>query len=270
MSILSSPLWGKVTSTIDWCEPNYVGNNIIAEYWNTLSNFSFVFLGLIGLVFELNQNPKTVPYIVMYGMITLIGIGSFAFHGTLTIQGQLLDELPMVYHLLAVFYIVNRDNISKIKMPIISLLILYGIIFSILHVYYKFVSIYQIHYSILLAILLSNTYIRYNKFIKLIEKDGLKTIYLFIISLFIASSCWLLDYHYCGEINNILPFTFNGHIFWHLFMGYCSYLSVIMLKVLDNTKNNKDYNVKYHFFIPFIYRDKNNYHNSSINMGTLI
>jgi hypothetical protein len=53
-------------------------------------------------------------------------------------------------------------------------------------------------------------------------------------------------------------------------MGYCSYLSVIMLKVLDNTKNNKDYNVKYHFLIPFIYRDKNNYHNSSINMETLI
>ena len=37
--------WGPVTSSIDWCEENYVQSYYIAEFWNTITNAGFIALG---------------------------------------------------------------------------------------------------------------------------------------------------------------------------------------------------------------------------------
>ncbi|XP_013916330.1 PREDICTED: alkaline ceramidase 3 [Thamnophis sirtalis] len=51
--------WGPPTSTLDWCEENYVVSSYIAEF--------------------------------------SVGLGSWCFHMTLKYEMQLLDELPMIY-----------------------------------------------------------------------------------------------------------------------------------------------------------------------------
>ncbi|RUS17275.1 hypothetical protein BC937DRAFT_90170, partial [Endogone sp. FLAS-F59071] len=33
----ASGYWGKVTSSVDWCEINYEFSYYIAEFWNTIS-----------------------------------------------------------------------------------------------------------------------------------------------------------------------------------------------------------------------------------------
>lgn len=38
--------WGKPTSTIDWCEENYVVSPFVAEWANTVTNGLFVLLAV--------------------------------------------------------------------------------------------------------------------------------------------------------------------------------------------------------------------------------
>lgn len=92
------PIWGEVTSTIDWCEENYVQSGFIAEFCNTLSNTSYIFVSIFlyyRLTYKLNI-VETRFKLTMAGLL-LVGLGSAMFHMSLRYDCQLLDELPMIY-----------------------------------------------------------------------------------------------------------------------------------------------------------------------------
>ncbi|KAJ3353465.1 hypothetical protein HDU83_006747 [Entophlyctis luteolus] len=86
-----------VTSTLDWCEENYVVSRYLAEFWNSTSNAAFIITTMI-LLYSVNYIGVTEmrTYLSIYG-ITLVGVGSFLFHGSLWFQTQMMDELPMIY-----------------------------------------------------------------------------------------------------------------------------------------------------------------------------
>ena len=59
-------------------------SSFIAEPANTLSNLSFVILGLIGAVHEINQvsiHRSRVSYLLLFAGVAAIGLGSMLFHG---------------------------------------------------------------------------------------------------------------------------------------------------------------------------------------------
>lgn len=91
------PIWGNVTSTIDWCEENYVQSSFIAEFCNTLSNMSYIFVSFY-LFYRLKKVgiTETRFKLTMLGLL-LVGVGSAFFHMSLRYDCQLLDELPMIY-----------------------------------------------------------------------------------------------------------------------------------------------------------------------------
>jgi dihydroceramidase len=41
--------WGPSTSTVDWCETNYEVTHYLAEFANSISSFSMVLAGLLGI-----------------------------------------------------------------------------------------------------------------------------------------------------------------------------------------------------------------------------
>jgi dihydroceramidase len=79
----SLPFWGPPSATIDWCEDNYKLTRFVAEPLNTVSNLSFVVLGILGALHEIREGSKR-SYIVLYSTVAAIGVGSMLFHGTLT------------------------------------------------------------------------------------------------------------------------------------------------------------------------------------------
>ena len=101
---------------IVWCEPNYAVVPYIVEFYNTVSIFSLkkdeisklfnlqlsnliiVFVAPIA-IYLFRDFARRVTVGIQYVMILLIivGITSMYFHGTLSLMGQLTDELSILW-----------------------------------------------------------------------------------------------------------------------------------------------------------------------------
>ena len=94
--------WEPHTSSIDFCEPNYLITKYIAEPHNAFSSLAITVFGLIGLICG---NPtQEMRFRVMYSIFAFVGVGSFALHTTLDWFTQSLDEVPMLWVNLTYLY----------------------------------------------------------------------------------------------------------------------------------------------------------------------
>ena len=85
----------KMTANTNWCEADYIYSQYIAEFWNTLSSLAIVVWGAWGLYFHFRWTETR--FFLCYFIFVIVGLGSAGFHGTLSREMQLLDELPMLW-----------------------------------------------------------------------------------------------------------------------------------------------------------------------------
>eukprot|EP01080_Neovahlkampfia_damariscottae_P004746 gene4746-8328_t len=113
--------WSPSTSSVDWCEPNYLHVTWMAETWNTITNLSYIILAIIGFKTVYVNAPfklRLLPTIFL-----IVGIGSCLFHATLLRSAQLLDELPMLYLISQSCFIVLtiQPNTSTLKKYLLAI-----------------------------------------------------------------------------------------------------------------------------------------------------
>jgi dihydroceramidase len=144
--------WSPSTSSIDWCERNYVVTSYIAEFWNSISSLIMCLLATIlfvqGLYYQIEKR-----FLIVCLSFGLVGLGSAYFHGTLTHLGQMADELPMVYTMIIWLFILFRMKKFEEKIYSIDILIVcgifYALIWSYIHSLESFVLIFQIHFTLM-------------------------------------------------------------------------------------------------------------------------
>ena len=84
------------SSEIDWCESNYAVSPHVAEFWNTLSSLPMLWVAhrvhcdASGKFDAIRPTCWQVP-----ALFTMIALGSAYFHTSLSLLGQVLDELPI-------------------------------------------------------------------------------------------------------------------------------------------------------------------------------
>ena len=172
----------------------------------------------------------------------------------------------MVWFVLLYLYSINRDLISKNKrIRVISTYIIpiYATVFTIIHVIYKTLTAFQIHFGSFIFLLLTCLYQRYHNSDLGIE--GTRIISIYILTNILAFCSWLIDYHYCNMFikYNIYPI---GHAIWHILIAYTSFYSVAMLKYLEYTHSGIEVYVKYRFGLPLLspFRALGTDHNSDL------
>ena len=99
--------WDPVTASMDWCELNYAHSYYVAELFNSVSSLVVVAAGLLGVLLHRGSGPLVAA---VFGGLAVIGAGSTAFHATLVFEMQLFDELPMLWEVLCVLYLVAHAH----------------------------------------------------------------------------------------------------------------------------------------------------------------
>ena len=179
--------WGLSDSTIKFCEPDYETNIYIAEYYNTISAFFYIIIGIF--VIRIDKN-------IAFSLF-LLGITTGIFHMTMRKYGQVADEISM---LILVFRIFQR--IKKI-----SIYYLY-LILSIYTISNDYFIIFMLGFTGLLFYLYYNVLVL-NKYKYTIQKlNNVRTSFYLIMA---ASICWIIDICFCNYITIL-----NFHSIWHI------------------------------------------------------
>lgn len=245
-----SGFWGRPTSTIDWCEENYVVTHYIAEAVNTITNAAFIILACYAWrnarKFKLEQRFLYSCYGFM-----LVGVGSWLFHMTLKYHFQLLDELPMIYATCIPLWSTFTWATSKQFERKAAFSIFCGVaLLTAIYLRYKNPTIHQAAYGTMNVIIILKSVQQSHRYVT--EKRALanlnRTLYLGVSEFLFGWFLWNLDIHFCDmwrslrrSIGMPLGFLLEGHGWWHLFTGlgvysylvYLQYLRMFQLKKAD-------------------------------------
>jgi alkaline ceramidase len=205
-----------VISSIDWCEPNYVYSKYIAEFWNTISNITFLILGYYGFKY-CKKNILNSTYYLIFTIYILIGIFSAYFHASLTLIGQLLDEIG-IYLVIVTGLCSYMDINMLITLPFLLILFIYP------------------NYNPYLLFTLSSVvfYKVYVSFTKM-NNTQKRLILVIIIIFFISVFFWVFDKicYFEGDIHT--------HFIFHITIAVTGFLAIVFLDYVKN--NRKDHNV---------------------------
>lgn len=242
--------WGPPTSTVDWCETNYAISYYIAEFFNSTSNLITISCGLFLCAFAI-KNKLEFRFALASLALSLVGLGSLAFHGTLLIEAQMLDEIPMVYLALVFSYCVFENGPKRQYFFIRPLLIAIGIAYSFIHLLGKFFVIFHVIFGVLLAPVVIYP-------LQFLNDPHLGKIVVTMLSLFAAAfTAWKFDQIYCPDLEKLYL-----HSVWHIFTAVSAGLWIMcMMYIRLRYTYNKNVTFKYVFgFIPFIQRDADDVH----------
>lgn len=91
------------SSPVDWCEANYEVTPYVSEFWNSASATLLFSPGFLGYyAYKNTRGEKHEPNLYLVWMCILISAaGSCYFHSSLSVAGQVLDEMPLI--ILAVY-----------------------------------------------------------------------------------------------------------------------------------------------------------------------
>lgn len=186
-----SNFWGEEDISVYFCENKYDKVFWIAEYYNTISSLSYIFIGLIFWDTKIAH---------MGYKLILVGGGAFLLHMTLRHYAQLIDEGAMI--------VLSYDGVRYVnpKLPRfgVVLLLMFYIMFNESFVYFI------ILFTIMKLYIVRQMYI--NSW--LTQRNILREIFfVFYVVLFILGLLfWLMDQFLCDHVK-----LYQLHAWWHIF-----------------------------------------------------
>jgi dihydroceramidase len=256
--------WEPHSSSIDFCESNYLLSWKVVELHNVWSSvLGIAMLGVLGLYQSYRCNRKSYNNIgssspgsspgsspvserrvkVAFAILILTGLGSAGLHGTLHWIFQSSDELPMIYFMLALLYCdakvdsaVDDSAPETPKYPWLAPATIAAAVMNTV-VYYRFQQLYWV-FLVTFTICVTVHIVWSLYLVRRSKSPVVRRIFvtMAISYLAIGSVAWVFDMIYCDsgvkEIADSLPGILKGmtpHVVWHLAAGLGGYCAVIQL-----------------------------------------
>uniref|UniRef100_A0A7S1Q837 Alkaline ceramidase n=1 Tax=Neobodo designis TaxID=312471 RepID=A0A7S1Q837_NEODS len=225
--------WGPRTAGIDWCERNYQITPYIAEFWNTTSNWVMIAMALWGLR-QCRTYSLEPRFYVGFLTVVIIGIGSTAFHMTLSYVGQQGDESPMIITLICWWYHLvwlhpeteRRYPIARRVSAVMCFVMAIG--WTVVHYIYAFVLVFQVAFGVVIFA----AGMQVLREVKLITDVNARALgFAFTVTFMSAFGLWLVDNAFCGTLYT-LPMGIPNpqfHAWWHALTGISCYIGPAFL-----------------------------------------
>ena len=235
--------WEPHTSSIDFCEKNYVVTPYLAEFHNTWSSIPIAFVGLFGYLYA---NPTNeFRYSIMYIVFFVIGLGSVLLHATLMKFPQSFDEIPMLWaNLTFLFALIDNGSTKGESTKVVKNLDKYFFIVAIIQtvLYYSYQSFYAVflatYISIVVVITLWTLKIAYSTNHEITRAMRIM-LWKIIVAAYIlfGSVLWILDMNICDQLqrhiySNLPTFGMTFHVFWHFGAAYGTYVLMVFLTLI--------------------------------------
>jgi len=238
MSAPAQGYWGPVTSSVDWCETNYEHVHTVCELFNTVSSLAMVLAGVLGIA--LHRRVLELRLLFAFAMVSVVGLGSIAFHTTLLFQHQMMDELPMLYLALLMVYILVENRPER-RFGRWFPLVLFG--YAVLATYLTAFSrgrlqfyLFQVSFASLEFFALARVYLIHRRSQDVAAR---RVFQLGMGSYALAVVLWMSDNQFCATLNGTLPAygvpNPQFHAWWHVLVS-CGFYALLMVIAHDRLK----------------------------------
>ncbi|CAG9326960.1 unnamed protein product [Blepharisma stoltei] len=224
--------WDPITSSIDWCEANYEVSEYIVEFWNTVTSFALVVVGVYGLWVLRSFESRFVENLIAFFFI-VVGVGSAAFHATLKYEYQLWDEIPMFWVISGAIYayMVLFDYWWEKRIYLQWFFIIYNIVWYFVHSSNAFTVFFQANFFVLNTVMIVLMFYFHQKYK---TKSSTMMISLYIFAILSAFSLWLVDKLMCEHVSQ-LPVNPQFHGWWHVLVASSAHYSLMFELVIRHT-----------------------------------
>ncbi|OBA19991.1 alkaline phytoceramidase [Metschnikowia bicuspidata var. bicuspidata NRRL YB-4993] len=232
----SNGFWGAPTSTIDWCEENYVVSPYVAEALNTVTNAGFIFFAGFAIVHAW-KNKLEMRFLISACGFLLVGVGSWLFHMTLRYEYQLLDELPMIYATCIPFWSVFselRDGKGSLYVGVSTFVA--ANLLTWIYLKFKDPTIHQAAYGLMNAAIVFRSYRLTRDHVPNRDSAAIlnRTMFTGVLIFGLGYILWNMDIHLCEyaraarrEVGMPYGFLLEGHGWWHLLTGTGVYFYLV-------------------------------------------
>lgn len=214
------------SSPVDWCEGNYLISSNIAEFVNMISNFLFLILPPV-LIYLFKEYGRFVNQGIhlLWVLLILVGLSSMYFHATLSLIGQLLDELAILWVFMAAYSLFfpkqHYPRFCHNDRKLFSLFMLVSALTATLLSLWKPIINAFVLMGMGTPTIMMMVHDLQSVRDQRVYRLGLRSTAVWIVAVF----CWVNDRMFCDAWSAInFPYL---HGFWHIFIFIAAYTLLV-------------------------------------------
>lgn len=255
-------MWlAPMSASVDWCEKNYIVSDSIAEFTNTISSLPLL---VIPSVCFLTNAWESYTRLVCSGVcfqmciMTVIGLSSMYVHATLSLLGQLFDEVGIVW---ALFFgyagLMPKQHRPRYFTGNSAYWISTFVSVSLTCAWFVFP---YLNGFVLMALSLPIVWMHSIELVKYKNPSTLHITRVTLVLLIFAIFSWVVDIFFCKYCEFVyIP---GMHNLWHITVSFGAYLTITLFAYRKTVTDAPDikptirYMLGWGCGLPYVYCEK--------------